>query len=68
MHPYDRAMRVLVVSDTHLTATTIDRMPAEVWSMAEAADVVLHAGDVDLDMDDPSASASATISTLGRSP
>ena len=39
-------MRALVVSDTHLTAATLDRMPAEVWTMAEAADVVLHAGDV----------------------
>ncbi len=39
-------MRVLVVSDTHLTDTTLHRMPREVWSMAEAADVVLHAGDV----------------------
>ena len=35
-----------MLSDTHLTAATVDRMPAEVWSMAEAADVVLHAGDV----------------------
>jgi putative phosphoesterase len=36
----------LVVSDTHLTAATVDRLPAEVWSLAAAADVVLHAGDV----------------------
>lgn len=35
-----------MVSDTHLTAATLDRMPAEVWSMADEADVVLHAGDV----------------------
>jgi putative phosphoesterase len=39
-------MRVLVVADTHLTATTLDRMPQEVWALADAADVVLHAGDV----------------------
>lgn len=39
-------MRVLVVADTHLTPATLDRMPAEVWAMAEEADVVLHAGDV----------------------
>ncbi len=39
-------MRALVVADTHLTPATLDRMPAEVWAMAEAADAVLHAGDV----------------------
>ena len=39
-------MRVLVVSDTHLSAATLDRMPAEVWTLADEADVVLHAGDV----------------------
>lgn len=40
------AVSVLVVSDTHLGAGTLERMPAEVWALAEAADVVLHAGDV----------------------
>jgi putative phosphoesterase len=40
------AMQVLVISDTHLTAQTLDRMPPEVWDMVDAADVVLHAGDV----------------------
>lgn len=40
------AVKVLVVSDTHLGPDTLARMPAEVWAMAEAADVVLHAGDV----------------------
>lgn len=39
-------MRALVLSDTHLTSGSLDRLPAEVWAMAEAADVVLHAGDV----------------------
>ena len=39
-------VRALVVSDTHLTAATLDRMPPEVWHLAAAADVVLHAGDV----------------------
>jgi uncharacterized protein len=39
-------MRALVVADTHLTPETLDRMPAEVWAMADEADVVLHAGDV----------------------
>jgi uncharacterized protein len=37
---------VLVLSDTHLGAATLDRLPAEVWTMADRADVVLHAGDV----------------------
>ena len=39
-------MKVLVVSDTHLGPETLDRMPPEVWEMAEEADAVLHAGDV----------------------
>ena len=39
-------MRALVVADTHLTGAHLDRMPGEVWAMAEEADVVLHAGDV----------------------
>ncbi len=42
----ERPCRVLVVSDTHLTARTLDRMPSEVWALAADADVVLHAGDV----------------------
>jgi putative phosphoesterase len=40
------APTALVLSDTHLGPDTVDRMPAEVWRLAEAADVVLHAGDV----------------------
>jgi uncharacterized protein len=39
-------MRVLVLSDTHLGASTVDRMPSEVWAMADEADAVLHGGDV----------------------
>lgn len=39
-------MKVLVLSDTHLGAGAVDRLPPEVWSMADQADVVLHAGDV----------------------
>src|SRR5688572_19898594 len=39
-------MRALVVADTHLTPSTLDRMPDEVWTLADEADVVLHAGDV----------------------
>lgn len=34
------------MSDTHLGPATLERMPPEVWAMAERADVVLHAGDV----------------------
>ena len=37
---------VLILSDTHLGPATLDRMPAEVWSLASAADLVLHGGDV----------------------
>lgn len=37
---------MLVVSDTHLSAATLERMPADVWALADRADVVLHAGDV----------------------
>ncbi len=43
-------VRALVVADTHLTGDTLDRMPDEVWDMADAADVVVHAGDL-LDAD-----------------
>ncbi len=39
-------MKVLVLSDTHLGPHTVDRLPEEVWALAAAADVVLHAGDV----------------------
>jgi putative phosphoesterase len=39
-------VQVLVVSDTHLTAASLSRMPRDVWALAERADVVLHAGDV----------------------
>jgi uncharacterized protein len=39
-------VRVLVLSDTHLGPESLDRMPSEVWDLAEEADVVLHAGDV----------------------
>lgn len=39
-------MRVLVVSDTHLGPGTLDRLPSEVWKMADEADLVLHAGDL----------------------
>jgi uncharacterized protein len=39
-------MKVLVISDTHLRASTLDHMPDEVWTLADEADVMLHAGDV----------------------
>jgi putative phosphoesterase len=39
-------VRVLVLSDTHLSSRSLDRMPEEVWGLAAASDAVLHAGDV----------------------
>jgi putative phosphoesterase len=39
-------VKVLVLSDTHLWGDTLHRMPDDVWTLAEVADVVLHAGDV----------------------
>lgn len=39
-------MRLLVVSDTHLTADRLDRLPVAVTDAAREADVILHAGDV----------------------
>jgi putative phosphoesterase len=36
---------LLVLGDTHL-GDDLDRLPHEVWAMAERADVVLHTGDV----------------------
>lgn len=38
------ATRILIVADTHLPKRA-KRLPPEVWDAAEAADVVLHAGD-----------------------
>lgn len=38
--------KLLVIGDTHLGAATLDRMPAEVWDLAGAADLILHTGDV----------------------
>ncbi len=35
-----------MLSDTHLGASTLERLPQEVWDLASTADVVLHAGDV----------------------
>lgn len=39
-------MKVLILADTHLGPDSVDRLPIEVWSLADDADVVLHAGDV----------------------
>src|SRR3546814_10714166 len=39
-------LEALVLSDTHLRPDTLERLPREVWDLAEAADVILHAGDV----------------------
>lgn len=41
-----RRTTVLVLADTHLSAGGIERMPSEVWDLADRADVILHAGDV----------------------
>ena len=38
--------RILVISDTHLRADTVDRLPAQVWDEAKNADLILHAGDL----------------------
>jgi putative phosphoesterase len=38
--------RILVLSDSHLGPSTLDKMPDEVWALASGADLVLHAGDV----------------------
>ena len=44
-----RAMRLLLVSDTHLPRRARD-LPAQVWEEVDRADVVIHAGDwCDLD-------------------
>lgn len=40
------AVRALVLADTHLRSDGLGAMPEEVWQLAAAADVVLHAGDV----------------------
>jgi putative phosphoesterase len=37
-------MRLLLISDTHLPRRAKD-LPAQVWAEADAADVVVHAGD-----------------------
>jgi putative phosphoesterase len=39
-------VKALVVGDTHLTAASLERMPSDVWQLADEADVVLHTGDV----------------------
>lgn len=38
--------QVLVLADTHLAGNGLERMPTEVWELAEAADLILHAGDI----------------------
>ena len=39
-------MRVVVLSDTHLTATSKRRLPADALAQLADADLILHAGDV----------------------
>jgi uncharacterized protein len=43
--PTPPAVRAVVLSDTHLRHD-LGALPAEVWAAVDAADVVLHAGDV----------------------
>jgi putative phosphoesterase len=43
------ALRVLVLSDTHVGPKGKRDLPAELWSIVEGADVVLHAGDIKTD-------------------
>lgn len=60
-------MRVLVLSDTHVHAATLDRIPDEVWAMADAVDLVLHAGDVvDVALLDALAERAPTQAVLGN--
>lgn len=40
----DRAVRLLLITDTHIPNRARD-LPAPVWEEVDAADVVLHAGD-----------------------
>jgi putative phosphoesterase len=42
---HDAGVRALVLADTHLGAD-LTKLPVEVWAEVDAADVVLHAGDV----------------------
>jgi uncharacterized protein len=45
MSAIDDPLHVLVLSDTHLR-DDLSKLPPEVWEHVDAADVVLHAGDV----------------------
>ncbi|MCU1372203.1 MAG: Phosphoesterase [Ilumatobacteraceae bacterium] len=61
------AVGVLVVADTHLDADSLDRMPPEVWALADSADVILHAGDVvDQAVLDALAARTPTHAVLGN--
>lgn len=58
---------MLVLADTHLTAATLERLPAEVWAMADSADVILHAGDVvDAAVLDALGSRAPVLAVLGN--
>jgi uncharacterized protein len=43
------AMRVIVLSDTHVGPKATRDLPSHVWKLVEAADAVLHAGDIKTD-------------------
>src|ERR1700736_4166630 len=42
-------MRIVVLSDTHVGPKGRRDLPAHVWKLVEAADAVLHAGDIKTD-------------------
>ena len=61
------AMRLLIISDTHLPARARD-LPAELWDEVTVADVVIHAGDwvtAPL-LDDSSARAKRVVGVYGN--
>ena len=44
-----QALRVIVLSDTHVGPKATRDLPPHVWKLVEAADAVLHAGDIKTD-------------------
>lgn len=61
------ATRIAVISDTHLTATSTRDLPERAWSEIDAADLVLHAGDVTTpDLLDRIDSVTPVVAVLGN--
>lgn len=46
MAPRSAPTTILVVGDTHLRESTLERLPQEVWDLGAAADLIVHTGDV----------------------